>query len=166
MGIGLVPFWISTALGILGVSVIHTTIGGGLDDMTSPDDFHLISWRNFFGLAAVVVGVMIPVGLRYWFRREVDTVAEVEAGEGVLVVGGEGDGDLILAAGPRVGQGKKVGGDRPREESEYEYEYEDEDDDGDVILEAGPEIPGKGKGLVVDREERTVDLVANSSSSR
>jgi len=65
VGIGIVPFWISTALGILGVTVIHTTIGGGLDEMTSADDFHLITWRNFFGLAAVVVGVMIPVGLRY-----------------------------------------------------------------------------------------------------
>ena len=61
VGIGIIPFWISTALGILGVSVIHTTIGGGLDEMTSPADFHLISWRNFFGLAAIVVGVMIPV---------------------------------------------------------------------------------------------------------
>src|ERR1700722_20146517 len=48
LGIGLVPFWLSTFLGVLGVSVILTTIGGGLDDMTSEDDFHLISWRNFF----------------------------------------------------------------------------------------------------------------------
>ncbi|KAF9029751.1 hypothetical protein BDP27DRAFT_1273933 [Rhodocollybia butyracea] len=69
VGIGIPTFWISTALGIFGVSVIHTTIGGGLDEMTSADDFHLISWRNFFGLAAIVVGVMIPVGLRYWFKR-------------------------------------------------------------------------------------------------
>ncbi|TFK18128.1 hypothetical protein FA15DRAFT_571351, partial [Coprinopsis marcescibilis] len=68
VGIGIVPFWISTALGILGVTVIHTTIGGGLDDMTSANDFHLISLKNFFGLAAIVIGVMIPVGLRYWFK--------------------------------------------------------------------------------------------------
>ncbi|KIO34304.1 hypothetical protein M407DRAFT_240633 [Tulasnella calospora MUT 4182] len=79
LGIGLVPFFISTWLGILGVTVIHTTIGGGLDQMTSAADFHLISWRNFLGLSAVVVAVMIPVGIRWYFRKELQTVAEVEA---------------------------------------------------------------------------------------
>ncbi|KAF7330426.1 hypothetical protein MVEN_02481400 [Mycena venus] len=77
VGISIPVFWVSTALGILGVSVIHTTIGGGLEEMTSSDDFHLISWRNFFGLSAVVVGVMIPVGLRYWFGKR-GTVVNVE----------------------------------------------------------------------------------------
>ncbi|KAG8907996.1 hypothetical protein FRB99_001162 [Tulasnella sp. 403] len=79
LGIGLLPFFVSTWLGILGVTVIHTTIGGGLDDMTSAADFHLISWRNFFGLSAVVVAVLIPVGIRWFFRKEIDSVAEVEA---------------------------------------------------------------------------------------
>lgn len=98
VGIGLVPFFISTWLGILGVTVIHTTIGskhpvapssfegidriclqGGLDQMTSAADFHLISWRNFLGLSAVVVAVMIPVGIRWYFRKELQSVAEVEA---------------------------------------------------------------------------------------
>ncbi|KAJ7691058.1 hypothetical protein B0H14DRAFT_3664936 [Mycena olivaceomarginata] len=46
VGISIPIFWISTSLGILGVSVIHTTIGGGLEQMTSSDDFHLISWRS------------------------------------------------------------------------------------------------------------------------
>ncbi|KDR76396.1 hypothetical protein GALMADRAFT_140096 [Galerina marginata CBS 339.88] len=122
VGIGIVPFWISTALGILGVSVIHTTIGGGLDEMTSADDFHLISWRNFFGLAAVVVGVMIPVGLRYWFRSEAENVvdAEVDDEEELL----SDDGDRILAVGP-MGLQKK--------DSDSAS-----DSDDDVILEAGP----------------------------
>jgi uncharacterized membrane protein YdjX (TVP38/TMEM64 family) len=79
IGIGIIPFWISTFLGVLGVSVIHTRIGQTLDEMTSVDDFHLISWQNFFGLAAVVVGVLIPVGLRYYFREEAQVVAETEA---------------------------------------------------------------------------------------
>ncbi|PPQ73176.1 hypothetical protein CVT26_014775 [Gymnopilus dilepis] len=121
VGIGLVPFWISTALGILGVSVIHTTIGGGLDDMTSPDDFHLISWRNFFGLAAIVVGVLIPVGLRYWFRTEVEDVGDADANE----ESGE-DEDRILAVGPSRVAAKK------------DYSSESEDSDEDIILEAGP----------------------------
>lgn len=86
-GITLVPFFISTWLGILGVTVIHTTIGSGLDEMTSAKDFHLISWRNFLGLASVVVAVLIPVGIRWYFRGELQAVkgvqeveAEVEAG--------------------------------------------------------------------------------------
>ena len=79
LGIGVPIFWVSTWLGIFGVTVIHTSIGNSLDDMTSVDDFHLISWKNFFLLSAVVVGVMIPVGLRYYFRRELASVADVEA---------------------------------------------------------------------------------------
>lgn len=130
VGISIVPFWISTFLGILGVSVIHTTIGGGLDEMTSADDFHLISWRNFFGLAAVVVGVMIPVGLRYWFRREMASVADVEHESEALdeEESGAEESDRILAIGPRRFIGKKT----------TLYNSESEDDDGDVILEAGP----------------------------
>lgn len=132
VGIAILPFWISTALGILGVSVIHTTIGGGLDEMTSADDFHLISWRNFFGLAAVVVGVMIPVGLRYWFRAEVADVAADDDDNQLLERGdieSEGE-DRLLAAGPRQ-TGKKPG---------TEYSSDEDDDDADVILEAGPSI--------------------------
>jgi uncharacterized membrane protein YdjX (TVP38/TMEM64 family) len=160
VGIGIVPFWISTALGILGVSVIHTTIGGGLDEMTSADDFHLISWRNFFGLAAVAVGVLIPVGLRYWFRKEVDNVVdEPEEEEGALtLLGGEGDeGDTILAVGPpRIGKKvTKVGDTFDENDDEFE-DYED--DDEDVILEAGPAIPSK------DDDDGDVNATAGSSS--
>lgn len=132
VGIGVVPFWVSTALGILGVSVIHTTIGGGLDEMTSAEDFHLISWKNFFLLAAVVVGVMIPVGLRYWFRREVADLQVVE--EEPLLEDGE---DRILAVGPD-GPSKKVGTTSPMEPY---YDDDSSDEDEDVILEAGPAIP-------------------------
>ncbi|KAF9474669.1 hypothetical protein BDN70DRAFT_884553 [Pholiota conissans] len=147
VGIGIVPFWISTALGIMGVSVIHTTIGGGLDQMTSADDFHLISWRNFFGLAAVVVGVMIPVGLRYWFGRGGVSVNEQEeelAENGELLLGDEEeDEDEILAAGPRQTGKKRTAEERGFGSYESSSE-EEEDDDGDVILEAGPSIFSHG----------------------
>jgi len=163
VGIGIVPFWVSTALGILGVSVIHTTIGSGLDDMTSPDDFHLISWRNFFGLAAVVVGVMIPVGLRYWFRKEVEGVVVEEGEEGVIVLG-EGVEDRILAVGPpRIV--KKVNGVSVLVSSEEDYEYE-EDEDEDVILEAGPAIPFNAKEGGVDNENVKTLGVSSGSGSR
>lgn len=46
--------------------------------MTSAADFKLISWKNFFGLSAIVVGVLIPVGMRYYFRQELKEVAAVE----------------------------------------------------------------------------------------
>jgi uncharacterized membrane protein YdjX (TVP38/TMEM64 family) len=157
VGIGIVPFWVSTALGILGVSVIHTTIGGGLDEMTSADDFHLISWKNFLGLAAVVVGVLIPVGLRYWFRREVDAVADVGQGdgeelEGAIEYGDDGtEGpDRILAAGPRLvtNKMKNLNGRLVMLEDEEDEDYDDDEDDEDedLILEAGPAISVNTKG--------------------
>lgn len=138
VGIGLIPFWTSTALGILGVTVIHTTIGGGLEQMTSADDFHLISWRNFFGLAAVVVGVMIPVGLRYWFKREVYNVQEDISDEPEVI---PEEGDRLLATGPRAGPKKTD----TEGMSDEEAEYDEIDEDEDIILEAGPAIPSRIK---------------------
>ena len=159
VGIGIIPFWTSTALGILGVSVIHTTIGGGLDEMTSADDFHLISWRNFFGLAAVVVGVMIPVGLRYWFRREVDSVVEDEM-EGELSQDEADEGrDRILAVGPvKVARKTRTLQERFRDDDDDEsLRSSEDDDDGDVILEAGPTI------FDIDKDG---PIASSSSSSR
>jgi len=143
VGIGIIPFWFSTFLGILGVSVIHTTIGGSLDQMTSADDFHLISWRNFLGLSAVVVGVLIPVGLRYYFKRELASVHDVEGPADDDLESEEGGGDQILAVGPRTPLKKAknnqlvlMDGD---ETDDFLEDYED-DEDEDVILEAGPAI--------------------------
>ena len=141
VGIGVVPFWISTFLGIFGVSVIHTTIGGSLDDMTSPDDFHLISWKNFLGLSAVVVGVMIPVGLRYYFKRDIQAVADVEA-EAAAAEAAEDAEDRILAQGPPTRSGLGKGKAQPLivisdDESEL---GSDIDSDEDNILEAGPAL--------------------------
>ena len=137
VGIGIVPFWISTWLGIFGVTVIHTTIGGGLDEMTSAADFHLISWRNFFLLSAVVVGVLIPVGMRYYFKREIASVADVEQGELEEEFLDEGE-DHVLAMGPRT-RVKKSRATPLVELSDEESDVYSEDED-DVILEAGPAI--------------------------
>ena len=148
LGIGLIPFWCSTFLGIFGVTVIHTSIGGGLDEMTSAADFHLISWRNFLTLAAVVVGAMIPVGIRYVFASEVaDAVDE----EPHVVL--EGMDDAILAHGPPVSplaKNKQVKSSlliplENDEEDEEDLFGDETDDDGDVILEAGPALVIKGK---------------------
>ncbi|TEB09753.1 hypothetical protein FA13DRAFT_1768724 [Coprinellus micaceus] len=160
VGIGIVPFWISTALGILGVTVIHTTIGGGLDEMTSAEDFRLISWRNFFGLAAVVVGVMIPVGLRYWFRREVEDVQEAEEElEQEQAEEAEGGEDRILAVGPPPVS--KYSAKRPLLATEEVRAYRD----SDVILESGPLIDVKSSENVSDTNNLIV-LDPSPSSSR
>lgn len=134
VGIGLVPFWVSTFLGVFGVSVIHTTIGGGLDEMTSADDFHLLSWRNFLLLSSVVVGVLIPVGLRYYLRRGVGSIDDIEA-----VSESDQTGDRILAQGPSgpIGKGKPT---HAVYRDESESEGEDEEDEEDIILEAGPAV--------------------------
>ncbi|KAJ6607366.1 hypothetical protein B0H10DRAFT_1818271 [Mycena sp. CBHHK59/15] len=151
VGISIPVFWISTALGILGVSVIHTTIGGGLDEMTSAEDFHLISWKNFFGLSAVVVGVMIPVGLRYWFGKggAVDVNADEEEEERALADAvDEDDEDVILAVGPPQSpkDGDADAGRRLLDDDTLMYEEEYEDDDEDLILESGPAIPLQASG--------------------
>ncbi|KAL5525966.1 hypothetical protein ACEPAG_7304 [Sanghuangporus baumii] len=151
--IGIIPFWISTFLGIFGVSVIHTTIGGGLDDMTSAADFHLISWRNALGLSAVVVGVLIPVGLRYVLSRRVGAIALPEDEDSDSSV----TGDTILAQGPYVASGK---GKAPAQPllvllSDSEDEREDDDlleEEEDEILLAGPAIePTKGKTIFIGK---------------
>nr|BAJ10704.1 oxalate transporter [Fomitopsis palustris] len=139
LGIGIAPFWISTWLGILGVTVIHTTIGGSLDEMTSAADFHLISWKNFFMLAAVVVGVMIPVGLRYFFKRELATVVDVEADAASIAEQYRDDeSDVILEQGPATGPGKGKDA-KLISLSDDEDDY-DSDPDEDIILEAGPAL--------------------------
>ncbi|KAG5339294.1 hypothetical protein C0989_004903 [Termitomyces sp. Mn162] len=170
VGIGLVPFWISTWLGVFGVSVIHTTIGGGLDEMTSADDFHLISWRNFFGLAAIVVGVMIPVGLRYWFRKEVNNAVEeeeaTESERGVQLVDDEEGGDTVLAVGPPPVV-KKFNGVNALVARGDDDEYDDSDSDADVILESGPPISNQDDDSSDHSDENITDLnVAADSSSR
>ncbi|CAO1618922.1 unnamed protein product [Parajaminaea phylloscopi] len=64
LGIGLPMFWFSTFCGIFAVSVIHTTIGEKLDQMASPADFNLFTWRNALLLGGVCVAVLVPVALR------------------------------------------------------------------------------------------------------
>lgn len=84
LGIGLVPFYISAFLGVMGVTVIHTTIGGGLEQMTSSNDFHIISWRNFFGLGAVICVICTTIYLRWRWRKELDGIDDTEPTQPVM----------------------------------------------------------------------------------
>lgn len=47
--------------------------------MTSAADFHILSARNVFGLVAVVVAVLIPVGLKRVFKKDLGELSEAEA---------------------------------------------------------------------------------------
>ncbi|KAG6336363.1 hypothetical protein ID866_2720 [Astraeus odoratus] len=142
VGIGLVPFWTSTWLGVFGVTVIHTTIGSGLDEMTSAADFHLISWKNFLLLSAVVVGVLIPVGLRYYFKREIASVADVENGQDEELL--SQNDDRVLAVSPMSRDKKRNATPLvPLSDDEGSDTSFDDSEDEDVILEAGPAIVRK-----------------------
>lgn len=123
--------------------------------MTSAADFHLFSWKNFFLLSAVVVGVLIPVGLRYYFKREVAAVIVVE-GVDPLEELSQDDDDHILAVGPPPlskkptsprlaniydSKGNRLYLNQQLEQDEdTDGDDDDDDDDEDVILEAGPAI--------------------------
>lgn len=118
--------------------------------MTSAADFNLFSWKNFFLLSAVVVGVLIPVGLRYYFKGEVASVTAVEGADLPEELPQDGD-DHILAVGPlplskqptspQVASiyASKDNGFYADQQLEQDEDIDD-DDDEDVILEAGPAI--------------------------
>lgn len=78
LGIGIPLFWLSCFIGICPVSVIHVTIGSSLDTMTSAADFHILSIRNILGLLAVIVAVLIPVGLKRVFKKDIGDLEEAE----------------------------------------------------------------------------------------
>lgn len=50
--------------------------------MTSARDFKLISWRNGLGLSGIVVAVLIPVGIRHYFRSDIAAIEDVEREDG------------------------------------------------------------------------------------
>lgn len=78
LGIGIPLFWLSCFVGIAPVSVIHVTIGSSLDTMSSAADFHILSLRNILGLLAVIVAVLIPVGLKRVFKKDLSDLDEAE----------------------------------------------------------------------------------------
>ncbi|WVR07671.1 hypothetical protein IAU60_004713 [Kwoniella sp. DSM 27419] len=99
LGINPFLFWSSCFIGIGPISVIHVTIGSSLDGMTSAADFHLLSLRNILGLCAVVVAVLIPVGLKRVFKKDLGDLGEAEE---VLENASSRDRDIDV---PPIGEG-------------------------------------------------------------
>lgn len=83
LGINVAFFWLTAFIGMIPMSVIHVMIGSSLDQMTSADDFHLISVRNVLGLAAVIVAVLIPITLKRIFKKDFGDLAETQSPQGV-----------------------------------------------------------------------------------
>lgn len=81
LGINVAFFWLTAFIGMIPMSVIHVMIGSSLDQMTSPEDFHLISVRNVLGLAAVIVAVLIPITLKRIFKKDFGDLADTPAGQ-------------------------------------------------------------------------------------
>ena len=46
--------------------------------MTSAADFHILSVRNVLGMIAVVVAILIPVGLKRIFKKDLEDLGEAE----------------------------------------------------------------------------------------
>lgn len=112
--------------------------------MTSAKDFHLISWRNFLGLASVVVAVLIPVGIRWLFRGELQAVQEVQATEAEATEM-DGDAEADLEAGAAAGKSPLAGGEEApgwKGKSVDRWLLEDSDDEsGDYDDEPLPPPP-------------------------
>lgn len=81
LGINVAFFWLTAFIGMIPMSVIHVMIGSSLDQMTSADDFHLISVRNVLGLAAVIVAMLIPMALKRIFKKDFTDLAETPEGQ-------------------------------------------------------------------------------------
>ncbi|BGO94167.1 hypothetical protein NBRC10512_001319 [Rhodotorula toruloides] len=76
VGVSVWKFWLSTFLGVAGVSYIHTQIGTTLDQMAGSDDLHLVTWQNACGLGGIIVAVLIPVFLRRLFAADLADAAQ------------------------------------------------------------------------------------------
>lgn len=132
--------------------------------MTSADDFHLISWRNFALLASIAFAVMIPVGLRYVISRKTGGTADglvlpespiigarEQRGNGIdpdrlSLASDEFAGDAVPLEG---GNGKKFFGlgsnanESAKTDGKTLFAIEGDDE---IELETEPEVSGSGSG--------------------
>ncbi|PWY99254.1 hypothetical protein BCV70DRAFT_200834 [Testicularia cyperi] len=128
LGIGIPLFWLSTFFGIFAVSLIHTTIGEKLDQMTSADDFNLFSPRNCLLLGGVCIAVLVPVFVRRYASDQALENSNAADPHGPLFLAEEGEQDAVPARLPDSFRRNLVG--RSRRD---ERELDDDDDDDDEL---------------------------------
>jgi hypothetical protein len=134
---------IADDIGIIPISVIHVTIGSSLDSMTSAADFHILSARNVFGLVAVVVAVLIPVGLKRVFKQE---LGDLNTAEAVIATQRVEDVEIIVPAVHSLSGGEGRGRRYVAVDSGMDLAGPSA---GDENLDIGP-VSTKGKGKVVE----------------
>lgn len=127
LGIGIPVFWLSTFGGIFASSVIHTTIGEKLDQMTSADDFHLFSLRNCLLLGGVGLAVMLPVLMKKYGRSaQLDQGTDTPAHGPLFLTPEDGEEDAQDARLPPSFRRNLVGQQRG-------LDTDDDDDDDDEL---------------------------------
>ncbi|PWN39339.1 hypothetical protein IE81DRAFT_326659 [Ceraceosorus guamensis] len=89
LGIQVPLFWLSTFFGIFAVSVIHTTIGEKLDQMTSSADFNLISVRNAVLMCIVIAAALTPILVKRYTRAGAAPLEEAPVTQGQVRLEGE-----------------------------------------------------------------------------
>ncbi|ORX40599.1 hypothetical protein BD324DRAFT_611478 [Kockovaella imperatae] len=140
LGIGLGLFWLSCFIGIAPMSLIHVTIGSSLDSMTSAADFHILSVRNILGMIAVAVAILIPVGLKRIFKKDLGDMEETAEALEEAMIEGEAVADplpedAVTRRYQAVDSGVVLAGPSP----------------GDPNLDTGVPAPkNKGKGRAVE----------------
>ncbi|KAG8959996.1 hypothetical protein FRC03_007222 [Tulasnella sp. 419] len=86
LSIPLRPFWISAWLGILGITIVHVSIGTGLEEMTVQEDIKFLTWKNLGVLGGVVLGaVIIPIMVRRWWNSRHQRQHHHQPNMGVMV---------------------------------------------------------------------------------
>ncbi|KAG0142745.1 hypothetical protein CROQUDRAFT_724949 [Cronartium quercuum f. sp. fusiforme G11] len=81
VGIDIKLFWLSTCLGILPVTLIHTQLGTTLDQMVGPEDLSFFNSKNLTSLFLIAIAILIPVGIRWYFKKDLEGVNEEENDE-------------------------------------------------------------------------------------
>lgn len=153
LGIPLPLFWLSTFFGIFAVSVIHTSIGNSLDQMTSPEDFHLFSLRNCLLLTGVCIAVLIPVAVKKFGKVEsLEAADDGETGHGAVYLE-EGEGEEDAQRLPDSFRSNLVGAAAFESDDEDELPRRNLDTGNILATGAGGGNPGVGGMRDVDAEE-------------
>lgn len=72
LGVEIKTFWLSSFLGVISMTLIHTAIGEELSDMSSSSDFHLFSLKNMLIILVVGIAMVVPVLVKRYVQPPED----------------------------------------------------------------------------------------------
>lgn len=73
LGVRIGTFWLSTFLGVISTTLIHTAIGEELGEMTSSADFHFFSFKNLVIVLVIGIAMLVPIFARRFVQSPEDT---------------------------------------------------------------------------------------------